>query len=131
MRKQSSSNAINEKEINDNCGMAYTLGVIGGRWKPNILWRLMKGRLRYSDLKKSIPGVSERMLVAQLRELEKDRVVKRIVYPEVPPRVEYELTSLGLSMRPMLQSISDWGKLHKDKAGELMENLPLTSEVNA
>jgi DNA-binding HxlR family transcriptional regulator len=113
MRKTSSSNAINEKEITDNCGMAYTLRVIGGRWKPNILWKLMEGKMRYSDLKKEIPGVSERMLVAQLRELEKDSLVKRIVYPQVPPRVEYELTEVGMSMRPMLTCISDWGEMHK------------------
>lgn len=65
--------------------MAYTLSLIGGRWKPGIICQLMNGRMRYSELKKSLPGISERMLVAQLRELEKDQIVQRIVHPEVPP----------------------------------------------
>jgi DNA-binding HxlR family transcriptional regulator len=114
MRKESSTNAINEKQINDSCGMAYSLSVIGGRWKPAILCRLMHNRMRYSDLRNSIEGISERMLVAQLRELEEAMVVKRIVYPVVPPKVEYELTELGLSMKPMLRAMSAWGNLHRE-----------------
>jgi DNA-binding HxlR family transcriptional regulator len=114
MRKESSSNALNEKQIMSTCGMGYALSMIGGRWKANILWRLLiHGKLRYSELRKNIPTISERMLVAQLRELEADRLIKRIVYPEVPPRVEYDLTELGSSMRPMLESISAWGEMHR------------------
>lgn len=115
MRKESSTNAINEKQINDSCGMAYSLSVLGGRWKPAILCRLMHQTMRYSDLRNSIDQISERMLVSQLRELEADLVVKRTVYPVVPPRVEYELTELGLSMRPMLKAMSDWGNMHRSK----------------
>lgn len=115
MRKESSTNTINEKQINDSCGMAYSLSVLGGRWKPAILCRLMHQTMRYSDLKNSILQISERMLVSQLRELEADQVVKRTVYPVVPPRVEYELTPLGLSMRPMLKAMSDWGNMHRSK----------------
>lgn len=115
MRKNTSTNAFNEKQINDSCGMAYSLSVIGGRWKPAILCRLLYGKMRYSDLKKDIENISERMLVAQLRELETDQVVKRIVYPVVPPRVEYELTALGLTMKPMLKSMSDWGNMHRSQ----------------
>jgi len=65
-----------------------------------------------------LPEISERMLVAQLRELEADKLVSRIVYPEVPPRVEYELTEMGYSMKSMLQSISDWGEMHRKMTGE-------------
>lgn len=115
MRKESSTNTINEKQINDSCGMAYSLSVLGGRWKPAILCRLMHQTMRYSDLKNSIAQISERMLVSQLRELEADQVVKRTVYPVVPPRVEYELTPLGLSMKPMLKAMSDWGNMHRSK----------------
>ncbi|PTT00544.1 transcriptional regulator [Pedobacter sp. HMWF019] len=115
MRKESSTNAINEKQINDSCGMAYSLSVLGGRWKPAILCRLVHQTMRYSDLKNSIEQISERMLVSQLRELEADQVVKRTVYPVVPPRVEYELTELGLSMKPMLKAMSDWGNMHRSK----------------
>lgn len=115
MRKQNSSNTLNEKKIMATCGMGYALSLIGGRWKTNILWRLLDhGRLRYSELRKLIPDASERMLVSQLRELEADQLVNRIVYPEVPPRVEYELTALGLSMEAMLKSISDWGEMHRN-----------------
>ncbi|MDQ4142051.1 MAG: winged helix-turn-helix transcriptional regulator [Bacteroidota bacterium] len=64
--------------------------------------------MRYNELKRNLPNTSERMLVTQLRELKNDLLVKRIVYPEVPPRVEYELTNLGLSLRPLLESISEW-----------------------
>ncbi|MBO9728848.1 MAG: helix-turn-helix transcriptional regulator [Chitinophaga sp.] len=116
MRKENSSNAINERNLRGDCGTAYTLSLIGGRWKPSILWRLLDGKLRYNELKKSISGISERVLVLQLRELENDQLIKRIVYPEVPPRVEYELTPLGLSMESMLQHISDWGVTHREKA---------------
>ena len=102
--------------------MGFALSLIGGRWKSNILWRLMEnGKLRYSQLRKQIPDVSERMLVSQLRELENDQLVNRIVYPEVPPRVEYELTELGLTMRPMLQSISDWGEKYRKMTKEMEE----------
>lgn len=115
MRKDSSTNALNEKQINATCGMAYSLAVIGGRWKPAILCRLAYGAMRYSELRDSIANISERMLVAQLRELEKDQIIKRIVYPEVPPRVEYMLTEIGASMRPMLDAMSEWGDKYRNK----------------
>lgn len=95
--------------------MAYTLSLIGGRWKPGILWRLITGKMRYNELRKALPDVSERILVLQLRELERDGLIKRIVYAEVPPRVEYQLTEVGLSMKPMLKAISDWGVNQKTK----------------
>lgn len=113
MRKSGSTNAINEKIINDSCGMAYSLSVIGGRWKPAILCRLLSGTKRYSELKRSIENISERMLVSQLRELENAKLINRIVYAEVPPRVEYQVTDLGETMRAMIQSMSDWGNMHR------------------
>lgn len=113
MRKETSTNALNEKQINNTCGMAYSLSIIGGRWKPAILCRLAYGKMRYSDLRDSIASISERMLVTQLRELEADQIVRRIVHPVVPPKVEYELTALGLTMEPMLQAMSDWGNMHR------------------
>jgi len=126
MRKSNSTNTINEKQIMDRCGMAYSLSVIGGRWKPAILCRLAHGKMRYSDLRNSIENISERMLVAQLRELENARVVNRIVYPEVPPKVEYELSELGLSMKPMLDAMSEWGNMHREKQ-HLIIKQPLKS----
>ena len=119
MRKEESSNYINEKKINASCGMAYTLTLIGGRWKPAILWHLLlNGKSRYSQLKKMIPDISERVLVSTLRELEQDLLVTRFVHPEVPPRVEYELTGLGASMEQMLENLSNWGEMHKTIAGK-------------
>jgi DNA-binding HxlR family transcriptional regulator len=115
MRKESSTNAYNEKQILNGCGMAVSLSIIGGRWKPAILCRLAYGAMRYSELRDAIGSISERMLVAQLRELEKDRIIERIVYPEVPPRVEYKLTEIGMSMRPMLDAMSDWGNQYREK----------------
>ncbi len=120
MRKPTSTNALNEKLITDSCGMANALRVLGGRWKPAILCRLRYGTMRYGELKKSIEGISERMLVAQLRELENDGIIKRMVYPEVPPRVEYELTDLGLTMQPMLIAMSDWGNLYRETTEKQM-----------
>jgi DNA-binding HxlR family transcriptional regulator len=115
MRKESSTNTINKRRLENGCGMAYTLTVIGGRWKPAILWRLLRdGKMRYSELRNSIPEVTERILVLQLRELEKDGLVKRIVYAEVPPRVEYELTKKGSSLRTVLKNLSDWGEENRE-----------------
>lgn len=120
MRKEQSSNAINRQQLRGDCGTAYTLSLIGGRWKTSILWKLLDGRLRFNELKKSIQGVSERVLVLQLKELERDGLITRIVYPEVPPKVEYELTPLGLSMEDMLRAISDWGVIHRQQPAVLM-----------
>lgn len=124
MRKESSTNALNEKLLNDTCGMAYALSILGGRWKPAILCRLIHGKMRYSDLKNSIPGISERMLIAQLRELEKDQVIRRIVHAVVPPRVDYELTDLGHSMKPLLKAMSDWGNMHRQQTDPGTEAQP-------
>jgi len=110
MRKENSTNTLNKQRIEKDCGMFYTLTVVGGRWKPAILWRLSHGKMRYSELRDSIANITERMLVLQLREMEKDGLIKRIVYAEVPPRVEYEMTAKGKSLGPILKSLSDWGE---------------------
>jgi DNA-binding HxlR family transcriptional regulator len=114
MRKKASSNYINEEKINASCGMAYALALMGGRWKPAILWLLLaNGKLRYSQIRKNLSHISERVLVSQLRELEQDLLVSRVVHAEVPHRVEYELTALGASMENMLDTISQWGEMHR------------------
>lgn len=125
MRKLTSTNAQNEAVLVRNCGMVYALTVIGGRWKPTILFNLLERKMRYNELLRSIPGISERMLVAQLRELEQHGLISRIVYPEVPPRVEYELTELGHSAEPLLRSISKWGLMMKEKNGDEMVEVEL------
>ncbi|MBE9663059.1 winged helix-turn-helix transcriptional regulator [Mucilaginibacter myungsuensis] len=116
MRKEASTNFINEKRITDSCGMANTMRIMGGRWKPAILCRLMHGTMRYNELKKSIEGISERMLVAQLRELENDGIIARVIYPEVPPRVEYHTTDLGKTMHDLINAMAEWGHMYRTVA---------------
>lgn len=117
MKKTASTNNANLKEMIDRCGMAYALDLIGGRWKVGILWTLSQERLRYVELKERIPLISERMLSLQLKELEQDGLVNRIVYAAVPPRVEYELSENGQTLKPVLKSLSDWGDDQKMRVG--------------
>lgn len=94
-----------------NCEKELTLAVIGGKWKLIILWHLgMEGKKRFSELKRLIPHITQKMLTNQLRELEEDQLVIRKVYPEVPPRVEYSLTEHGESLVPILKMMYNWGK---------------------
>ena len=92
------------------CAVEATLSVIGGVWKPVILFQLLEGKLRFNALCRLTPSATPRMMTLQLRELEADGVVHRTVYPEVPPKVEYELTDLGKSLAPVLLSMRDWGE---------------------
>jgi len=94
-----------------NCEKELTLSVIGGKWKMLILWHLGKeGTKRFGELKALMPGITQRMLVNQLRELEQDDIVHREVYPVVPPKVEYSLTDNGQSLMPILDAMYTWGK---------------------
>ncbi|ANB55904.1 HTH-type transcriptional activator hxlR [Anoxybacillus sp. B7M1] len=94
-----------------NCEKELTLAVIGGKWKMLVLWHLGKeGTKRFSELKALMPGITQRMLVNQLRELEEDLIIHRKVYPVVPPKVEYSLTELGKSLMPILDAMYEWGK---------------------
>lgn len=96
-------------------GVEITLRVIGGKWKPLILYLLREGSLRYSQLQKSIEKITQKMLTQQLRQLELDGLISRKVYPVVPPRVEYSLTLRGRSLLPLLKSMADWGRQHLAK----------------
>jgi DNA-binding HxlR family transcriptional regulator len=92
------------------CTVAVTLEVIGGKWKAVILWHLSHKTLRFSQLQRRLPGVTQKMLTQQLRELERDGMIHREVYPEVPPRVEYSLTDEGSSLVPLLTLMCTWGR---------------------
>lgn len=95
------------------CSVGATLAVIGGRWKPIIIFQLLQNDfLRFGELKREIKGVTQRMLTQQLRELEEDKVVDRKVYAEVPPRVEYSLTDYGRTLKPVMVAMRDWGAEH-------------------
>jgi DNA-binding HxlR family transcriptional regulator len=118
MRKETSTNALNKRHLDNSCGMAYFISVLGGRWKLSILGFLIDNeKMRYSDLRKKLRGISERMLIAQLRELEADGLLTRSVYPEVPPRVEYSLSEKGKSLKRALTEISEWGERNKTSEG--------------
>lgn len=92
-----------------HCTVEATLDVIGGKWKPLILWALGDNVMRFSELQRGLPGVNAKMLTKQLRELEEDGVIRRTVYPEVPPRVEYAITDFGRTLIPILQALCTWG----------------------
>jgi len=111
-RKENSTNFENENFIND-CEMAYALNLISGRWKMLILCRLNHSKHRFSELRKTINGVTERMLTLQLRELERDGLINRTVHAQVPPRVDYELTEIGQELVNIWEPMHDWGIRHK------------------
>ena len=92
-----------------HCPVEAALAVVGGKWKALIIWQLKSETLRFTQLMDHLPMVSPRMLTKQLRELEKDGVVIRRIYPEVPPRVEYSLSDLGKSVVPVLETLCKWG----------------------
>lgn len=92
------------------CCASLTMGVIGGKWKTVILYHLIDGTLRYSELRKLMPTVTERTLSLQLKKLEEDNIIQRKVYTKKPPlKVEYTLTELGKTLIPLIKSIADWG----------------------
>jgi DNA-binding HxlR family transcriptional regulator len=91
-----------------DCPISATISVIGGKWKPIIIWVLMKGPHRFGALHKTIPGMALKVLSRQLKELEKDHIISRRVYAEVPPRVEYSLTDKGGSLSQIMNLLSDW-----------------------
>lgn len=93
-----------------SCGLDAAIDVIGGRWKALILWALHHGPMRTGELRRSVSGISEKMLIQVLREMEADEIVRREVFHEVPPRVEYSLTPLGVRLNDALGPLGDWGE---------------------
>ena len=107
-----------EKKELPACPVETTLMLIGDKWKVLILRDLMNGTMRFGELKKSIGTVSQKVLTAQLRDMEEKGLLTRKVYAEVPPRVEYTLTETGYSLKPILDSMWAWGLDYKSKNGE-------------
>lgn len=95
--------------ITDQCPMEIGLNVLGGKWKLKILWQVSKGAIRFNELQRRLGQITTKTLTQQLRELEDQQIIQRTVYPDNPPRVEYSLTELGESIRPVLKSLCDWG----------------------
>ena len=100
------------------CPVATTLQLIGNKWKILILRNLMARPWRFNEMLRSIPGISQKVLTDNLRALENDEIITRTVFPEVPPRVEYALSDLGESMRPIIKAMEAWGTGHQQQARE-------------
>lgn len=97
---------------NNGCPVEATLELIGGKWKGIILYHLLDKTYRFGELKRTMPGITQRMLTKQLRELEADGIINRKVYAQVPPKVEYSLTEIGESLRDVVMTMRDWGRKH-------------------
>jgi DNA-binding HxlR family transcriptional regulator len=98
--------------ITFTCGLDAALAVLGGKWKPLVLFHLAHGVHRYGELKRAVGGVSDKVLIAQLKELQMDEVIERIDYKQIPPKVEYSLTPFGLSLAKALAPLCTWGTEH-------------------
>ena len=107
-----------------HCALDVTMDFIGGKWKTVVLWYLRKEVKRFSELKRLIPGITEKMLSLQLRDLEKDGLIERKIFAEVPPRVEYKLTREGKTLLPLLEEIAKWGRERGKKYGKVEEVKP-------
>jgi DNA-binding HxlR family transcriptional regulator len=102
-----------KKEDKNRCAVSHTMSIIGGKWKIVVINSLvLKGTLRYKELERAIPEVTPKMLVKVLKELEEEKLIVRKVYAEVPPRVEYSVTTLGLSLNQLIIEINKWGEYH-------------------
>jgi len=110
---------MKSRELNNvNCPVDATLSLIGGKYKSLILWHLAQNTLRFSELKRLIPNATPKMLTQQLRELESDNLITRTVYPVVPPKVEYNLSEFGTSIKPILNAMYQWGESYLEKNGK-------------
>jgi DNA-binding HxlR family transcriptional regulator len=98
-----------------DCDVEVTLAIIGGLWKPVLLWHLIEGRRRFGELCRLVPRATQRIVTLHLRELEADGLISRHVYAEIPPRVEYDATDLGRSLMPVLAAMRDWGLRYREE----------------
>jgi DNA-binding HxlR family transcriptional regulator len=108
------------------CGVQTTLSVIEGHWKLPILFRLLDGTQRFGELRRNLPAATQRMLTLHLRELERDGLIHREVYREVPPKVEYSLTDMGRSLEPLLRFMSQWGHTNRGALVAAIQSLATT-----
>jgi DNA-binding HxlR family transcriptional regulator len=114
-----------------NCPVEAAVDVFGGKWKALILWWLQQRTWRFAELRRQIPGITEKMLTQQLRELEADGIVARRVYATVPPKVEYSLTEYGRSLKRALRALCDWGRNHMVRIGAIETPPVLAATTNA
>jgi DNA-binding HxlR family transcriptional regulator len=109
------------KMVERECGLEVALSVIGGKWKPIVLFHLNGGARRYGELKRLVTGISEKVLIQQLRELTRDGIIERHDYQEVPPRVDYKMTEFGQSLAEALVPLCAWGTEHRVQVRELLD----------
>jgi DNA-binding HxlR family transcriptional regulator len=103
-------NKIQKYHTAEDCPITATIDVIGGKWKPPVIWLLLKGPMRFGELHKTIPTMALKVLSRTLKELEADGIINRKAYPEIPPRVEYSLSEKGESLRQILTMMSEWSR---------------------
>jgi DNA-binding HxlR family transcriptional regulator len=108
--KETSTNAENAAFIKSSCPMSYAMSMLNGRWKILLLWYIYLGLNRFSLIKKQLPKLTTKMLSQQLKELERDGLLQKTIYPEMPPRVEYAITPKTESLIPVLTALNQWGK---------------------
>ncbi|WP_019644025.1 winged helix-turn-helix transcriptional regulator [Novispirillum itersonii] len=101
-------------DCSPGCAVEATLTLIDGKWKGVILFHLLDGTLRFNEIRRKLPSVTQRMLTHQLREMEADGLISRTVFPQVPPRVDYALTERGRSLQPVLMALKQWGDANAD-----------------
>ncbi|MBK8426773.1 MAG: winged helix-turn-helix transcriptional regulator [Lewinellaceae bacterium] len=104
-----------------HCALDVSMSFIGGKWKSVLLWYMRAEPKRFSELNRLVPGITEKMLSLQLKELEADGIIRREVFAEVPPRVEYSFTEFGRTMIPMLEAIANWGRQLAQQRGKMVE----------
>lgn len=119
------------KQKTYGCGLEAALDVVGGKWKVLILWALHGQARRFGDLRREVSGISEKMLIQSLKEMEADRIVSRRDFKEIPPRVEYCLTPFGISLSAALSPLCEWGQLHMERIGAVKEEEEERKRVEA
>jgi len=118
--KETSTNYLNKQSLYEECNEMYAISLIGGQWTLGILSCLINGKLRFGEIRKIMPQITDRMLTLELRKLEQNKIITRTVYAEVPPRVEYELTPIGYGLKLIIQELDTWGKEYKEKVCTLV-----------
>ncbi|MFE5318513.1 winged helix-turn-helix transcriptional regulator [Paenibacillus sp. NPDC056579] len=121
MRDRKGGFGVCHEGNDEGCPVEYTLDVIGGKWKGVLLYHLMDGTKRFNEFRRICPGITQRMLTLQLRELEEDGVICRTVYPQVPPKVEYSLSDFGKTLIPIILLMRDWGQEYMKNASKALQ----------
>jgi len=105
--------------VDEQCPFELGLNILSGKWKLKILWHLSKGTVRFNELQRLLGNITTKTLTEQLRELEEQGIILRTVFPEVPPRVEYSLSEIGITLKPILRELCEWGKTYQQKKDDL------------